>query len=65
MENNLIVLNELGVIKQNIIALREEFADMIFSRDDLITIENYKKEKENNLLVSHEKLKKELENAKD
>jgi len=38
-------------------------SDRILTREDIIAIENYKKEKENNCLISHEELKKELENA--
>jgi len=35
-------------------------SDRILTREDIIAIENYKKEKENNCLISHEELKKEL-----
>jgi len=60
MEDNSIILNELGVIKQGIVSIRKELADRILSRDDLLAIEDYKEEKKSNSLVSHENLKKEL-----
>ena len=65
MEDNSIILNELVVIKNNIIALREELADRTLSQSDLIAIEDYEKEKDENSLISHEKIKKELNDAKD
>ena len=60
MEDNSVILNELGAIKAGIIAIQEELSDRILTREDIIAIENYKKEKENNCLISHEELKKEL-----
>ena len=63
MEDNKTIMNELGIIKQGIISIREEIADSSLTSNDLISIENYKKEKENNSLVSHEEIKKELNNA--
>ena len=57
------ILNELGAIKAGIVAIREELADRVFSRDDLIAIENYREEKNNGALISHDELKKELDDA--
>ncbi len=62
MEDN-VIMNELGAIKQNIIDLREELADRTLTSDDLIAIENYKEEKNNDTLISHEDLKKELDDV--
>lgn len=63
MEDKTIIPNELGAIKQNIIALREELADRTLTSDDLIAIENYREEKNNDALISHEDLKKELDDV--
>lgn len=60
MEDKSMILNELGAIKAGIFAIRGELEDRNLSRDDLVAIESYRKEKKKNFLISHEKLKKEL-----
>ena len=60
MENESLVLNELSDIKKGIEAIKEHLADITLSGDDVLAVEDYKKEKKEGKLLSEKEVKKEL-----
>ncbi len=60
MENDSLVLTELALIRKAIGVIQEKIEDITLSGDDLISIQDYKREKENGELFSEEQVKKEL-----
>jgi len=53
---------ELKTIKKELIFIKEHMVDIdsIMTEDDFIALQQYRKEKKDGKLISHDKLKKEL-----
>ena len=56
------IISELKAIREDLSYLKEHMVDIdsILTEDDFIALQEYRKEKKEGKLISHEKLKKEL-----
>jgi len=56
------LVKELKTIKKELVFIKEHMVDIdsIMTEDDFISLQQYRKEKKDGKLISHNKLKKEL-----
>lgn len=57
-----LIISELKAIKEDLNYIKEHMVDIdsILTEDDFIALQEYRKEKKEGKLISHEKLKREL-----